>query len=138
MNYKKLMGYSTKKRVIKEKESKPKKNRVLEDIKQDLNEWNDKTFKSIPKRWTTKKGLTEFETKQLKEVGASYQHQDALKNIFKAEENMHKYIQEYTNFLKDQGLEKEAKEFSSNYVVMIGKFTHWLKTKWTKALRKMI
>ena len=138
MDYKKLMGYTTKKKVIKEVKEQPKTNKVLENIKTELNEWNDKTFKSLPKRWTNKKGLTEFERKQIKEVGASYQHQDALKNIFKAEENMHKYIQEYKNFLMDQGLEKEAKEFSSNYVTMIGKFTHWLKTKWAKMLRKMI
>ena len=41
------MGYGDKKKVTK-KQSKPKVNKVLEDIKTELNEWNDKTFKNAP------------------------------------------------------------------------------------------
>ena len=38
----------------------------------------------------------------------------------------------------DQDLKKEAKEFSSIYITIVGKFTNWLKTKWVKKLRKFI
>ena len=44
MDYKKLMGYGDNKK----KQSKPKKNKILEGIKKDLNEWNDTTFKNAP------------------------------------------------------------------------------------------
>ena len=36
-DYKKMMGYGDKKKVAK-KQSKPKKNQILEDIKSELNE----------------------------------------------------------------------------------------------------
>ena len=65
MDYKKMMGYSDKKKVTK-KQSQPKKNQILENIKSELNEWNDTTFKDMPKRWsknTFDTGLTEFEKK---------------------------------------------------------------------------
>ena len=56
-----MMGYGDKKKIPK-KQSKPKKNQILEGIKKDLNEWNDETFKTLPKRWSgaSDKGLTEF------------------------------------------------------------------------------
>ena len=51
---------------------------------------------------------------------------------------MHKHIQEYKYFLEDQDLKDEANEFGSKYVGFVGKFTHWLKTKWIRNIRKMI
>ena len=75
---------------------------------------------------------------KINEVGAAPQHKKYINNIWKAEENMHKHIQEYKYFLEDQDLAKEAQEFGSKYITMIGKFTHYLKTKWVKMVRKMI
>ena len=40
MDYKSLMGYGKKKKITKE-EIKPQKNKILENIKKELNEWND-------------------------------------------------------------------------------------------------
>ena len=120
-------------KVIKEsKVIKPKstKNRIIEGIKKDLHEFGIKTFKTNPPFKTEKQ--------RLKEVGASVQHQDFLKKISKAEEEMHKYVQQYKNFLIDQDQKKLANEFSSKYVGFIGKFTHFMKTKWVKVLRKLI
>ncbi len=74
----------------------------------------------------------------LNEVGASPQHKKFIKNIYKAEENMHKHIHLYKNFLNSQGLKKEANEIGSKYVGIVGKFTHWMKITWTKMVRKMI
>ena len=109
--YKSMMLGKSKKKVTK-KQSKSKVNEVLKSIKEEF-------------------GL-------IKEVGVAQEHKKYIKNIEKAEENMHKHVAKYKNFLMDQGFKNEAKEFSSNYVVMIGKFTHWMKTKWVRMLRKMI
>ena len=49
MDYKKMMGYGDVKKVTK-KVSKPKQNKIVENIKSELNEWNDNTFKTFPKR----------------------------------------------------------------------------------------
>tara|TARA_R110000824_G_scaffold253400_7_gene442327 strand:+ start:372 stop:722 length:351 start_codon:yes stop_codon:yes gene_type:complete len=61
MDYKALMGYgkTTKKKVVKEQ----KKPSVVDNIKQELNEWSDTTFRNKPKRWSKPygKSLTEFE-----------------------------------------------------------------------------
>ena len=140
MDYKTLMGYPKKRKLIKEK-IEPKKESIIDGIKEELNEWNDRTFKSLPRRWSKKafsdEGLTDFE-KQINEVGAAPQHKKFIKNIHKAEENLHKHILQYKNFLISQGLKNEANEFSSKYVGFVGKFTHYMKTTWVKVLRKMI
>ena len=62
MDYKSLMGYGKKKNPTK-KQSKPKKNKIVEGIKQDLVEWDDKAFKNMPRRWSKSldSGLTEYE-----------------------------------------------------------------------------
>ncbi len=61
-NYKKMMGYGDKKKVTK-KQTKPKKNQILEGIKTELKEWD--SIKSSPKRWSKtfdgNTGLTEYE-----------------------------------------------------------------------------
>ena len=75
---------------------------------------------------------------KLNEAGVAQQHYKYIKLITKAEENMHKHIQEYKYFLQDQDLDREANEIGSKYVTIVGKFTHYLKTKWVKMIRKMI
>ena len=60
-----------------------------------------------------------------------------MKKISKAEENLHKFVQEYKNFLMSQGHKKEAQELRGKFSI-VGKFTHWMKTKWVRMLRKMI
>ena len=109
--YKSMMLGKSKKKVTK-KQSKSKVNEVLKSIKEEF-------------------GL-------IKEVGVAQEHKKYIKNIEKAEENMHKHIQEYKYFLEDQDLKDEANEFGSKYVGFVGKFTHWLKTKWIRNIRKMI
>ena len=114
MDYKSLMGYGKKKKVTKVK-PKPKVNKVLESVKEEFG------YKDT-----------------LNEAGVAQQHYKYIKLITKAEENMHKHIQEYKYFLQDQDLDREAKEIGSKYITMIGKFTHYLKTKWVKMIGKMI
>ena len=114
MDYKKLMGYGDKKEVTK-KVSKPKKNRVLEGIKKDLNEWNDRTFKNAPKRWSgaMDKGLTEHE-KQLQE-GPSYEYKKDIKNIDKSYKLHGKSVLDFYEKLRKKGLDKEASALLDAY-----------------------
>jgi len=141
MDYKTMMGYSKKKKVIKEKVKKSKHS-VIEGIKTELNEWNDTTYKSLPKRWSKKafddSGLTDYEKQKVNEVGVTPQHKKFITKINKAEENLHKHIHLYKNFLISQGQKDAGMELSSKYVTIVGGFTHYLKTTWVKMLRKMI
>jgi hypothetical protein len=108
MDYKTLMGYNNKKEKIV-KNNKPSVTDLLRE-----------------------------EFGKINEVGSAPQHKKFLKNIEKAEENLHKNVLKYKNFLQSQGLRDEGNEFSSKYVGFVGKFTHYTKTTWTKMLRKMI
>ena len=121
MNYKKVMGYDEKKKTPK-----PKKNRVLEGIKSDLNEWNDTTFKNAPKRWSTDKGLTEYE-EQLKEVGAGAEYRKYYKNIEKTENQQAKQVNNLVQLLMKKGLKKEATAIASKYVKGVAEFDNFLK-----------
>ena len=92
MDYKTLMGYQKKKNPTK-KQSKPKVNKVLEGIKEDLNEWIDKTFRNAPKRWSGS-GLTEFEQQGGKDFikeGPAYEYRKPLKRL-KEILNLYLYI----------------------------------------------
>ena len=114
MDYKKLMGYGDTKKVTK-KVSKPKKNRVLEGIKKNLNEWNDRTFKNAPKRWSgaSDTGLTEHE-KQLQE-GPSYEYKKDIKNIDKSYKLHGKSVLDFYEKLRKKGLDKEASALLDAY-----------------------
>ncbi len=98
MDYKSLMGYGEKKKVVK-KESKPKVNKVLQSVKKDLKEWNDKTFKDLPRRWggASDKGLTEYE-KQLKEVGAGAQYRKFYKDIERQQQGLSKSVEKFKKY----------------------------------------
>jgi len=104
MDYKKLMGYSDTKKVTK-KVSKPKVNKVLENIKSGLNEWNDRTFKNAPKRWSTDKGLTEYE--KLKEVGAGAEYRKYYKDIEKKENELAKSVNIFSKVLYKKGIKND-------------------------------
>ena len=110
MDYKSLMGYGKKKTPTKEKQLKPKKNQILEGIKKDLNEWNDETFKTLPKRWSgaSDKGLTEFE----KQGGKDNLNEVDFKIMLKADRMASEKLQEgIINFSKAiEQLEIQLKE----------------------------
>ena len=85
MKYRDIIGYSKKqpkKRVVKEQ----KKPSVVDNIKQELNEWNDETFKSMPKRWSKPYGetMTEFE-KQGRTCGKYCKVENIINNILRGE-----------------------------------------------------
>ena len=140
MDYKTLMGYGKKKKVVKEK-SKPKNNKILEGIKKDLNEWNDKTFKTIPKRWSgafeAKDGLTEFERdggKDFIKEGPAYEYKKHSKKIDKSLKDLQKNYLDFYESLRKKGLHDEAADFLDNYKKNVVGFTKKYKKDFGKLL----
>ena len=134
MDYKKMMGYGDKKKVTK-KQSKPKKNQILEGIKEDLNEWNDETFKNAPKRWSgaSGKGLTEYEKNKISE-GPAFEYKKHAKNIDKSLKGLQKSYLDLYDSLRKKGLDDEASDFLDNYKKNIVDFTK----KYKKDFRKLM
>jgi hypothetical protein len=134
MDYKSLMGYNKKKNPTK-KESKPKKNRVLESVKRELKEWNDEAFKNIPKRWSgaSDKGLTEYEKNKISE-GPAFEYKKHAKNIDKSLKGLQKSYLDLYDSLRKKGLNDEASDFLDNYKKNIVDFTK----KYKKSFRKLM
>ena len=137
MDYKSLMGYSNKKK----KQSKPTKNKIVENLKSELNEWNDTTFKNLPKRWTKKysgSGLTEFEQEggkdTLKEVGAAPQYKKFVKSIDKQRDKVGRETLKFVDLLRKKGLNDAADDLLDSYKNKVIKFGLEVK----KIMRKII
>ena len=99
MDYKKLMGYSDKKKVTK-KVSKPKVNEVLNSIKDEFG--------------------------YVKE-GPAYDYGKSLKAIEKAENLQAKAVNNFVKILKKKGFPKEATNVASMYMVQMRKFDEYMK-----------
>ena len=149
MKYKDIIGYKKpKKKLIKEevKPSEPKVNPIIENIiKTELNEWNDSSFKTLPKRWsknTYDTGLTEFESTggkdTLKEVGMSSEIKMYTHAINKNYDRYWDSVKELQKYLAKKGAQKISKQIGSLYTGHVGKFHHWMKTKFIQMVRKMI
>ena len=138
MDYKTLMGYNKKKKVVK-KESKPKVNEVLENIKEELNEWNDDTFKTLPKRWSgaSDKGLTEFEKqggKDFIQEGPAYEYKKHSKKIEKSLKDLQKNYLDFYETLRKKGLDDSAADFLDNYKKNVVGFTKKYKKDFGKLM----
>ena len=137
MDYKSMMGYGKKKTLTK-KQSKPKKNRILEGIKKDLNEWHHQT--PTEKRWTKSNfdtGLTEFEERGgkdfIKEVGASPEYMPHIHKIYKAYHEYWDRVKDFADLLHKKGLKKQGKQFHRMYMNMVAKYHKWF----VKNIRKL-
>tara|TARA_R110002020_G_scaffold415328_1_gene624691 strand:- start:367 stop:675 length:309 start_codon:yes stop_codon:yes gene_type:complete len=100
MDYKSLMGYGKK----KNKESKPKQNKVLESIKDEFN-------------------INE---------GPSYEYANYMKKIEKAENIQAKEVNNLVKLLTKKGLKKEATFLAGAYMKSMGEFDKYLKTLYGK------
>ena len=130
MDYKTLMGYGNK----KNKKSKPKQNKIVENLKSELNEWNDRTFEDMPKRWSgaMDKGLTPYE--KLNEVGAAPQYKKFVKSIDKERNKVGKQTLQFVDLLRKKGLTDAADDLLDSYKNNIIKFGLEVK----KIMRKII
>ena len=128
------MGYGDKKKVTK-KQSKPKKNQILENIKSELNEWNDTTFKNAPKRWSgaVDKGLTEYEKERMNE-GPAFEYKKHSKKIDKSLKDLQKNYLDFYEVLRKKGLDDVAGDFLDNYKKNVVGFTK----KYKKDFRKLM
>ena len=125
------MGYGKK----KNKESKPKQNKIVENIKSELNEWSDETFKDLPRRWggSYGKGLTEYENQKLSE-GPAYEYKKHSKKIDKSLKELQKNYLEFYETLRKKGLHDEAADFLDNYKKNVVGFTKKYKKDFGKLL----
>ena len=145
MDYRDILGFSKKKtkKKITKMSSKPSITEKLTNEFGPLNEWGK--VDPGPKRWSKhfngENGLTEFEQQggkdTLKEVGNSQVHKKFLQKIEDGEGYFKSAVDNYVDFLIKQGHKKEANEIKGKYM-FVGKFTHWMKTKWVRMLRKLI
>ena len=105
MDYKKMMGYSDKKKVTK-KQSKPKVNKVLENIKEEFN-------------------INE---------GPAFEYKKHAKNIDKSLKGLQKSYLDLYDSLRKKGLDDEAADFLDNYKKNIVDFTKKYKKNFRKLM----
>ena len=105
MDYKSLMGYGDKKKVTK-KQSKPKVNEVLENIKDEFN-------------------LNE---------GPAYEYKKHSKKIEKSLKDLQKNYLDFYEVLRKKGLNDEASDFLDNYKKNVVGFTKKYKKDFGKLL----
>jgi hypothetical protein len=86
MDYKKMMGYSDKKKVTK-KQSKPKVNKILESVKEEFGYVNE---------------------------GPSYEYKKPLKNIETNLKNFSIEVLDFYELLRGKGLDKESTYLLNN------------------------
>jgi len=135
MDYKTLMGYADKKK----KESKPKQNKIVENIKSEINEWNDNTYKTLPKRWSgaSDKGLTEFEKQGGKDFikeGPAFEYKKHAKKIDKSLKELQKSYLDFYETLRKKGLDDSAADFLDNYKKNVVGFTKKYKKDFGKLM----
>ena len=137
MKYRDILGYSKSKEKVIEEQSEPKKT-VVDEIKQELNEWNDKNFKNMPKRWSSayssQDGLTEHE-QQLKEVGSAVEYRPYIKKIEKAYIKYEAEVEKLELFLyRKKKLKKPAAALNLAFHAYVGKFVKFFHNKFIKGL----
>jgi len=125
MKYRDIIGYTKpKKKVVKEqiKPTKPKVNKVLKDVKQELNE------SEVALGIQTLKDNPPFQTpQQIKEVGAAPVYKKHIKNIDKYRDQVGRETLKFYDLLRKQGLDDAAENLLDNYKNNIIKFGKDLK-----------
>ena len=105
MDYKKMMGYGNKKKVTK-KQSKPKVNEVLQNIKEEFN-------------------LNE---------GPAFEYKKHAKNIDKSLKGLQKSYLDFYELLRKKGLDDDASNFLDNYKKNVVDFTKKYKKDFRKLM----
>ena len=129
MKYRDMLGFpkkKSKKKVIPQ-QFKPS---VAEKLKEELNEWNDTTFKNLPKRWTKpfNSELTEFEKQGGRDnvnEGPAYEYGDQISKIDKLYDVYWDAVKDLGRTLEKKGLRKEAKQLYLTYRKQVSKFSQW-------------
>ena len=106
MNYKKMMGYGDKKKVTK-KQSKPKKNQILESVKEEFGYVNE---------------------------GPAFEYKKHAKNIDKSLQGLQKSYLDFYETLRKKGLDDSAADFLDNYKKNVVGFTKKYKKDFRKLM----
>ena len=116
MKYRDMLGFpkkKSKKKVIPQ----PPKPSVTEKLKGELNEWNDTTFKNLPKRWGGS-GLTEFEQQGGKDnvnEGPAYDYAKQWDNVKKTYGAFWDAVHDLESLLQSKGMGRDAKKVNQLY-----------------------
>jgi hypothetical protein len=105
VDYKKMMGYGDKKKITK-KESKPKVNQVLENIKEEFN-------------------INE---------GPAFEYKKHARNIDKSLKGLQKSYLDFYELLRKKGLDDVAGDFLDNYKKNVVDFTKKYKKDFRKLM----
>ena len=135
MKYRDMIGYGKKKKIIKK--SKVKEVTVLDNLKEELNEWSEKP--TGPKRWfkpMDEDGLTEFEKSQMNE-GPAYEYAPYMKKIEKAENMQAKEVNNLVKVLEKKGLEEQANQVGFWYVTGVNGGIKSFMNLFERMLRKL-
>ena len=138
MKYRDMLGFpkkKAKKKIIPE----PPKSSVANKLKEELNEWNDTTFKNLPKRWSKSfnSALTEFEQQGGKDnvnEGPAYEYEKITKDIEKKKEIFGMEVVKFIKLLKKKGLNDEGVEIAKLY----NKYVTTFGLQFKKILRKLM
>ena len=118
MDYKKMMGYSNKKKKVVKEQPKPKRNLIIENIKNELNEFESDAFS----------------TKSIYE-GPGYEYAKYIKKIDKFEKAYHEAIEDFELFLyKKKGLKKESALLNAMSVTIEKKWGNF----WNKLVKGLL
>ena len=142
MKYRDMLGFP-KKKAKKMITPKPPKPSITKKLKEELNEWNDTTFKSLPKRWSKpfNNNLTEFERKGGKDnvnEGPAYEYAKYTKNIEKAEKQLEKHVMTFKKVLEKKGLKDQANQVGFWYVSYVNGGIKSFINLFERMLRKMM
>ena len=116
MKYRDMLGFpkkKSKKKVIPQ----PPKPSVVDELKEELNEWNDTTFKTLPKRWSGS-GLTEFEKQGGKDnvnEGPAYDYAKQWDNVKKTYGAFWDAVHDLESLLQSKGMGRDAKKVNQLY-----------------------
>ena len=139
MKYRDILGFSKPKKKVLKEQSKPKKNKIIENVKQELNEWYHQP--PSEKRWsknTTDTGLTEFEENGgkdvIKEVGAGTEYRPHIHKIDKLYHDYWDAVKDFTDLLLKKGAKKEANDLHRAYMKLVHKFN----SLFVKMIRKIM
>ena len=129
MKYRDMLGFP-KKKAKKKVIPQPPKPSVTDKLKEELNEWNDTTFKNLPKRWSKpfNSGLTEFEQQGGKDnvnEGPAYEYANQISKIEKLYDVYWDAVKDLGRALEKKGQRKLAKELFNNYRKQVSKFSQW-------------
>ena len=116
MNYRDMLGFPKKKSKKKVIPQSPKPS-VAEKLKEELNEWNDTTFKNLPKRWSGS-GLTEFEQQGGKDnvnEGPAYDYSKQWDNVKKTYGAFWDSVHDLESLLNSKGMGRDAKKVNQLY-----------------------